>query len=68
MAEVKKEENVVIVPRDYPDSILEHAHQVVKGENVVTCRLDLREPRKQIGQKAACPGCGTIFDVVEEKV
>jgi len=62
-----KDENVIEVPKGYTDPILEHAHQAVKGENVVSCRLDLREPQKQIGQKAACGGCGTVFSVVEAK-
>lgn len=65
MAETeKKEENVVTVPKGYDDAILEHAHQAVKGENVVTCRLDILEPHKRVGQHVACPGCGTVFSVV----
>jgi len=66
MIEVKAGvEPVVEVPKEYPEPIYEVPHQVVKGESVVTCRLDLRDPLKQIGQKAGCPGCGTIFSVVE---
>jgi hypothetical protein len=58
---------VVEVPRDYPEPILEVPHEVVKGENVVTCRLDIREPLKQVDQNVGCAGCGTIFGVVLAK-
>lgn len=63
--DVNGSENVIEMPKGYEEVILEHAHQVVKGENVVTCRLDIREPQKQVGQKVGCPGCGTIFSLVE---
>lgn len=58
---------VVEVPKDFPETILEIPHEVIKGESVVTCRLDLHDPLKQVGQKAGCSGCGTIFDVVLAK-
>lgn len=58
---------VVEVPRDYPEMILEVPHEVVKGENVVTCRLDIREPLKQVDQNVGCNGCGTVFGVVLAK-
>lgn len=64
MAEEKKDENVIEMPKDYPESILEHAHQAVKGENVVTCRLDILEPQKKVGQDVGCPGCGQVFRLV----
>lgn len=65
--EVKGNNNEIEMPKDYAESILEHAHQVVVGENVKTCRLDIREPQKKIGTKVACDGCGTLFSLVEAK-
>jgi hypothetical protein len=62
MAETKTD-NVILVPKDYTDGILEHPHQAVKGEAVVTCNLAVKDPQKLIGQKQACGGCGTVFDI-----
>lgn len=67
MANDEKKEEVIEVPKDYDQPILEFPHTVQKGESIVTCRLDLVEPLKQVGQKAGCPGCGNAFPVVLAK-
>lgn len=64
-AEVKKDENKIEIPKGYEDSIFQYAHQAVKGENVVTCRLDIVEPLKKLNTKIGCEGCGTVFTLVE---
>lgn len=66
MAE-KTDEKTIEVDKDYAEPILSHNHTVQKGESIVTCRIDIQEPVKKIGQKAPCPGCGMVFDVVEAK-
>jgi len=66
-SEKEADKNVIEVPKGYEDPILEHPHTVQKGENIVTCRIDVREPRKMINQKVACKDCATVFTVVEAK-
>jgi hypothetical protein len=61
----KHDDKTITMPKGYEDGILEHAHQVVRGENVVTCRLDIREPQKQIGKDVVCPHCTTVFHLIE---
>jgi hypothetical protein len=63
----KKDETVIEIPKGYEDAIFQYAHQAVKGENVVTCRLDIREPLKKLDTKVACEGCGGVFTLVESK-
>jgi hypothetical protein len=59
-----EEKKVIEVPKDYADAVLEFPHTVQKGEAIVTCRVDVHEPLKKIGQKVPCSGCGSLFDVV----
>jgi len=67
MADEKKD-NVIMVPKDYLDGLLEHPHVVVRGEAVVTCNFALQEPQKKVGQKVPCPKCGEVFDVVQGNI
>lgn len=62
----KQDDKTIVMPKGYEDGLLEHAHQVVRGENVVTCRLDIREPQKKVGTDVVCPNCTTVFHLTTE--
>ena len=62
-----EEKRIIEVPKNYSDPVLEFPHTVQKGEAIVTCRVDVHEPLKKIGEKVYCSGCGYHFDVVAAK-
>lgn len=65
----EEDERTVWVPKGYDDPMLEHPHFAQKGENVVSCRLDVKDPVKKIGKQVLCVGCGQMFDVkLDEEV
>lgn len=64
VAEEKKDDNIIEVPADFAETMIERTHMVVRNEAVVTCRLDLMEPQKYVGKDVACPKCGEVFHVI----
>ena len=56
-----EDESIIWIPVDYRDPIIEHPHHAQKGENIVTCRADIMNPKDRIGEKIICPGCTQEF-------
>jgi hypothetical protein len=61
------DENLIIVPVGYPDSIITKEHLTRKGECVVTCNMAVVDVMTKIGQTVSCPDCGKSFKVVRQE-
>lgn len=61
------DENVVIVPAGYDDSVITKEHFARKGENVVTCNMFITELQSKIGTEVTCSDCGRKFMVVKQE-
>lgn len=60
------DENVVVVPTGYSDSVITKEHFVQKGENIITCNMLVEDLMNKIGTEVVCPVCGRKFMVVRQ--
>jgi Zn finger protein HypA/HybF involved in hydrogenase expression len=62
------DENVVVVPAGYSDTVITKEHFTIKNiENVVTCNMLVQDVLKKIGTEVVCPDCGRKFMVVRQE-
>lgn len=61
------DEDVVIVPTGFTDTVITKEHFARKGENVVTCNMLVEDLQKKIGEEVVCPECGRKFMVIKQE-